>query len=182
MENSNIQLLPATRKELKIKRPSQAKDLIIPGIAILLVLGIYFGLYTYKNSLTDSIMLIDQELIALENTRDKELEKNILVLDQQLAIIGPLISEHVLWSKGIAKLQSLINPRVQIISLNVGTSSEKVTFQAVADSYSTVAKQIAAFFSEESFKDVRLGVVKLLQSDQVDFSVEIIFDRNKLLK
>ncbi|MDP3954081.1 MAG: hypothetical protein Q8Q06_01525 [bacterium] len=181
MAENNIQLLPATRKEVRIKKPISIKGLVFPALILMAVLTAYFGLTFYKNSILNKISSIDQEIISIENDRDKELEKELLAIDKQLATVNSVIANHITWTKGFDRFQSLINPQVQVKSFSANTTIGKITFSAVATNYTTVAKQIAAFFSEETFKKVDVGKIGLLQTDQVEFSAEITFD-NPFLK
>lgn len=182
-DKRDIQLLPVTRKEIRIKTEvTKDKPLMIAGGVVVLAIALYIGVALYVSSLESSLSSVNQQLIAIENGRDKKLEKRLLNLNRQLTIIGPLLANHIKWSKGFKIFQSSINPKVRIKSLTVSLLDNKLIFNGSTDSYITVAKQIAAFFSNDTYKDIELGKVTLLKTGEVEFSAEITFDPEKMLK
>ncbi|PJE50533.1 MAG: hypothetical protein COV29_03960 [Candidatus Yanofskybacteria bacterium CG10_big_fil_rev_8_21_14_0_10_36_16] len=181
-EPGNIQLLPATRKEVKIKRRRSFKDFIIPAGAIGIVLAIYGGLFYYKNTLMNQLTNIDQEILVVERSRDKELEKEILSLEKQLSIVGPMLNNHIFWSKGLEKIESLIKPQIEIETLSIDTVKSEVSVSINALNYLIIAKQIAALFSDDVITAVSLGEMRLDQNGRITSSMRIGFDGDKLLK
>ena len=179
-QQRDIQLLPETRKEIRVKTRGGNKELIIAVGFFALVMAGYFAIFTYKESRLGALALLDLEFQNVEKARDKELEKNLLSLEQQLQVVNPILAGHIFWTKGLGTFESLINPQVRVKSLNLTT--DKISLQAVAASYIVVARQVAALFSEESFTLVNLGKVSLLQTDELEFSIELTFDKDKLLK
>lgn len=176
-----LQLLPETRKKIEVRMPGQNRPLVFGLIFVFLVAGLYLGLMFYKNSLLSSITQVDAELAALEKSRDKKLEQKLLGLKNQLSVIAPLISSHLFWSQGLTKVQSLVQPQVQFKSINVDTSAAKIVFQATAASYTTIAKQIAAFYTDDSITDIVLNKATSLPTGNIDFTMQLIFDPNKFL-
>ena len=152
-----LQLLPETRKKIEVRVPGQNRPLVFSAVFALLILGLYFGLMFYKNSVLSSISQIDEQLTTLENSRDKKLEQKLLDLSQQLGVINPLLNSHVFWSQALTKIQNLTQPQVQIQTLGADGLSKKLTIKAVAANYTTIAKQIAAFYTDESITDIILN-------------------------
>ncbi len=175
-----LQLLPETRKKIEIKIPGQNRTLVLGFVALVLVIGLYFGLTVYKQSLLSAFSSIDQQLSDIEKSRDKQAESKLLDLNKQLAVVNPLISSHFLWSEAFAKIQSLVQPQVQFKTVNADALGKKILITGVAANYSTIARQIAAFYTMESVTDIILNKVQSQPTGQVELTMQLFFDLAKL--
>lgn len=176
-----LQLLPETRKKIEVRVPGQNRSVVLSSIFILVLLGLYLGLMFYNNSILSSVTQADEQLAALERSRDKKTEQKLLGLKNQLSVIGPLLSSHLFWSQGLSKIQSLVQPQVQVKTMNADGPAKKIVFQATAASYTVIAKQIAAFYTDDSIADIILNKAVSLTSGKVDFTMQLMFDPAKFL-
>src|SRR3989338_1887467 len=169
MPNQNgLQLLPETIRKIEVKVPGENR-LVYAGITVLvLVLIVTGGLYFYKN--------------GLEEQRDKNAEGNLLTLSKQLSLISNLLDSHIVWSKALGKVEGLLQPQVQFLSFSAAISDNRFEFKALATNYTVVARQIAAFVSDDSIKDIELTNVHVLTSGKLEFSIKLEFDKTKFLK
>lgn len=176
-----LQLLPETRKKIEISMPGQNRSLVFAFIILALVVGLYFGLLAYEQSIFANLTSIDNELANLEKSRDKQLEARILGIDKQLNVANPLISSHLFWSQAFTGIQSLVQPQVQFRSANADVLSKKMVIRAVAANYSTIARQIASFYTMDAISDIILNKVQGQSSGRLEFIMQISFDVGKLL-
>lgn len=181
-DQNGLQLLPETRRKIEIKVPGENR--IIYGGATILVLMLILvgGLYFYKNTLKDKKTELDANIVNLEKDRDKKVEANLLTLNKQLSLISTLLDSHVVWSKALAKIEGLLQPQVQFLSFSAAISDNRFDFKAMATNYTVVARQIAAFVSDDSITDVALTNVHILTSGKLEFSIKLEFDKTKFLK
>lgn len=128
-------------------------------------------LYMYRQSLNDSLVQVESQLAQLEEGRDAETEARILALNQQLRTTGTILNNHVRWSEVFQGIANLILPRVQFTALSADFSRKEYRFEASADSFSTVAQQIAAFSNEESIAEVALEDTESKLDGRVNFSM-----------
>lgn len=161
--------------------PGQNRPVILSLIFVFLILGIYFGLMLYNGSVLSSIGQVDEQLATLEKSRDKKLEQKLLGLKAQLAVVNPLINSRLFWSQGFIKIQNLVQPQVQFQTLSVDSLTGKITFRATAANYTTVAKQIAAFYADDSITDIILNKASNLPTGRIDFTMQLSFDPIKFL-
>ena len=140
------------------------------------------GLYFYKNGLEVQKTGLDEQISVLEEQRDKNAEGNLLTLSKQLSLISNLLDSHIVWSKALGKVEGLLQPQVQFLSFAAAVSDNKFEFKALATNYTVVARQIAAFVSDDSIKDVALTNVHVLTTGKLEFSIKIEFDKTKFLK
>ncbi len=181
-DNGGLQLLPEIRRKIDIRTPGQNKLLFFSLGFLVLLFALYGGLLIYKNSLSNDLAGVEQQLAALEQSRNKSEEMELLRLKDQLGIIKPLIESHIIWSEGLTRIQNLVNPQVQFDSLNANVSKGEYSFKALAASYAAIAKQIAAFYGDEAITDVNLGKIANLPTGRVEFSMQLNLDINKFLK
>ena len=181
-DQGGLQLLPETRRKIDIKVPGENR-LLYSGVAILILILIAMGgLYFYRNTMESKIVELDAQISALEKTRDKNVETNLLTLSKQLSLISTLLDSHVVWSKAFGKVESLLQPQVQFLTFAAAVSDNRFEFKALAPNYTVVAKQMAALVSDDSIKDFALINVHVLTSGKLEFSIKIEFDKTKFIK
>lgn len=124
---------------------------------------------------------IDKQLADLEKSRDKQLENRLLNVNQQLAVVNPLITSHFFWSEALIKIQSLVQPQIQFKSITADTFGKKILITAFAANYTTVARQIASFYAMDSVTDIILSKVQSQPTGRIELTMQLFFDPNKLL-
>jgi hypothetical protein len=176
-----LQLLPETRRKIEVNLPGQNKSLVWSFVFALIILAAYIGLLVYQSSLNATSTSLDNQLAAIEKGRDKATESKLINLSRQLGTINPLLAGHLIWSDAFIKVQSLTLPQMQYETLNTNIDSKKFLYKAIAANYTTVAKQIAAFYSSDAFTDVILDKVAVQPSGRVEFTLELYFNPDKFL-
>lgn len=181
-DQNGLQLLPETRRKIELNVPGENR-IIYTGITVLvLMLILTGGLYFYKSTMEDKKTGLDANIISIEEDRDKKVEQNLLTLNKQLSLISTLLDSHIVWSKALSKVESLLQPQVQFLSFSAAVSDNRFEFKALANNYTVVARQIAAFVSDDSIRDIALNNVHVLTSGKLEFSIKIEFDKIKFIK
>ncbi|MFH1769458.1 MAG: hypothetical protein ABH833_02200 [Parcubacteria group bacterium] len=179
---NNSGFLRDPQKTFSSSKPKQRNTSLIVSIVVLvIVIAGYFGLTMYKASLDDSIAKIDLELQNIEAQRDKEKENRIFIFSEQLDLAGNLLQEHVVWSDAFKTIQDFLQPTVRATSLTADFEEGKMVLNLEADSYTTVAKQIASFYANDAIEDVGVDALKSESTGEVSFNMEIKFDPKTLL-
>lgn len=176
-----LQLLPETRKKIEIKIPGENRLIAAGWIMLAITIALAGGLSFFKNSLENKLTSLDAEVTALEQQRNKQAEKNILIFNKQLSMLTKLLNEHAYWTTAFSKIEGLTQSQVQFNSMITSFADGKIDIRATAANYTTIARQIAAFVSDGAIKDVALNKVSILTSGRLEFSMKIIFDKTKLL-
>lgn len=162
--------------------PGENKMIVTGSVVFAIIIILAAGLYFYKNSLENKLSSLDAEMTTLEQQRDKQAEQNILVFNKQVSMLSSLLSDHPYWTSGFSKIESLTQNQVQFENMTTSLAESKINFKAGAANYTTIAKQIAAFLSDESIKDVALNRINTLTNGQLEFTMQILFDKNKFFK
>ncbi len=181
-DQNGLQLLPDTRRRIEIKVPGENRFIYIGITVLILVLVLVGGLYFYRDTLENKKSELDAGIVNLEKERDKKVESNLLTLNKQLSLISKLLDSHVLWSKAFAKVEGLLQPQIQFFSFSAAVSDNRFEFKAKALNYTVVARQLAAFVSDDSIKDINLTNVHVLTDGKLEFSVRLDFDKTKFLR
>lgn len=181
-DQNGLQLLPETRRRIDINVPGENR-LVYTGITVLILMLILIGgLYFYKITQEDKMAELDAEIVNIEKDRDKKVEANLLILSKQLSLISTLLDSHIVWSKALGKIESLLQPQVQFLSFSAAVSDNRFEFKALANNYTVVARQMAAFVSDDSIKDMALTNVHVLTSGKLEFTIKLEFDKTKFIK
>jgi len=180
-DKGGIQLLPENRKRIDVKIPGENRLIYIGMTLIVFVLVLAGGLWLYSNNLSKQIKADDEQLAALEKQRDSKAEQNLLTLSKQLSLTKQILKNHVYWSMGLSKIESALQNNVQFKSFSATLNEKSFNVQALSDSYSTIAKQLAAFVSDDSVKDVTLNNVSTLTSGKLNFNIRVEFNPTKFL-
>lgn len=181
-DQGGLQLLPETRKKIELITPGENMLLTIGGVVLAIAAILAGGIYFYQTTLEDNLTSLDAEIVALEQQRNRQAEQNILVFNKQLSMLSDLLDKHVYWTAGFAKIEGLTQAQVQFDTLTADVADNEIGFEATAANYTTIARQIAAFLSNESITDVTLSRINVLTDGRLTFAMQIIFDKNKFLK
>lgn len=177
-----LQLLPNTRKRIDYSAPGQNRLLLLSFVFVVLVVGAYFALSYYKEKITSELNVINEDIVKNEEARSKTDEDNFLKLKNSLSAVEPLLKKHNFWSSAVTHLQSKIHPEVQFSSLSMNSNKDEIVFKAQASSYTTVARQIAAFYSDSSITEVVIGKIIAMPDGRAEFSIQLKFDPAKLIR
>lgn len=181
-EKGGLQLLPENRKSINVIIPGENR-LIYIGVALIVLVSIVAGvLWLYSNSLGNQITADDTQLVTLEKQRDPKAEQNLITLSKQISITSDILKNHIYWSIGLSKLESALQNNIQFKSLSANLGEDKINIRALSDSYTTIARQLAAFVADDSIQDVTLDSVNTLTSGKLDFNTRVTFDETKFLK
>lgn len=148
----------------------------------MLLLGIAYSIVMYlKNEALSAVADVDKEIALIYKSRDKAEEEKLLNLNKQLTTTKSLLQAHTAWSVGFNDIQTKIEPRVRFMSLSVDAAKKSYDFHAVADSYTTVARQVAAFYRTDSISDIKLDKVAITGNGSVEFNMQLTFLPEKFL-
>jgi len=181
-DQGGLQLLPETRKKIEIITPGENRLITAGGVIFLITLVFAGTLYFYMKSLENKLEVLDTEIVALEQRRNKQSEQNILIFNKQVSMLSNILNSHAYWTTAFSKIEGLLQNQIQLNNMTTSLSDSKIDFGATAANYTTIARQIAAFLSDESVKDVALNRVNTLTNGQLEFNMQIIFDGTKFLK
>lgn len=181
-DQGGLQLLPETRKKIELITPGENRLLTIGGVIFAIIAVLAGGIYFYQTTLEDELASLDTKIVALEQQRNRQAEQNILVFNKQLSMLSDLLDNHIYWTTGFAKIEGLTQTQVQFDTLTAAVGDNEIGFEATAANYTTVARQIAAFLSDESITDVTLSRVNALTDGRLSFAMQIEFDKTKFLK
>lgn len=181
-DKGGLQLLPETRKKIDIKIPGANRYITIGVALLVIVLLASGGLWWYGSRLSAQVADADLKLQDLEKQRDKKAEQNLLTLSKQVAITNQILEKHSYWSTGFTKIESALQSNVQFKSFASTLGEGSLTIHALADNYTTIARQLAALVADDAIKDVSLNGVTTLTTGKLDFTTKVSFDGLKFLK
>ncbi len=175
-----LQLLPETRKKISVSVPGENRPVYIGLVFLMISIIVVGGLYLYRsrlinqyNQTKDRVEELSRQLNSKEN---QEFVAQIEKTSQQLDLASGLLDSHVLWSKGLDRLEELLVPSVQLDNLSLNRDKKEVSFKAFAPSYTIIAKQVSSFVNSEYFTDLSIGEIKSGPDGRFEFGMIINFD------
>ena len=181
-ESVGLQLLPETRKRIDVYIPGQNRAVVLSVSVLVLVLVVGGVLFFLNRSVTADMESINSQLTALEKSRDTNQEKKLLQIKEQLATANTLLNTHIIWSNAFSRVQGHILPTVQFEQFSANMGKGEYVFQATADGFTSIAKQIAAFSTDDALLDVAVGQMQSSTTGRVSFSMILKLDTDKLIK
>jgi len=180
-EPGGLQLLPETRRRVEIKGRKKRGSIFLGIFLVILVTAGYIAADFYLTSLNNELADLDNQVLDIDKRRDKEMEREIATLNSQLSLIGSLLDNHVFWTGGFDILEDSTVPQLRFVSLNADVVKEEISAKVRTVNHSELAKQVAAYFAEDSIKGVDVSGISLLSSGQIEASLLIKFDKSKFL-
>lgn len=180
-QGGTISLLPESRRKLEIKVPGENQP-IYYGLGIVLVVILFFaGMKFYTVSLTSQLADIENEINTVETQRDKKFEQELLVLSKQFSLAGNLLLNHLIWSNVLINLQNLTSPQTQLKTIFGNTNDSKLEISGRAANYTTIAKQMAALFSNEAVIDISLDKISTFSTGVLEYNLRVFFNKTNFL-
>jgi len=177
-----LKLLPGTKRKLGIKVPGENRFLYIGSAILGAVLVTMFALGRYQSSLEKQSGQLSDQLVESERTRDKKGEQNLKILKERMTLVSSILEEHIYWTKAFSLVEGLLQGQVRFKSFSGTTDDSKIRIQGQATNYTVLAKQLAAFFTDRIIIDISLGKVSVSPDGTVEFNLEIIFDKSRLIQ
>src|SRR3989344_5826238 len=106
-DREKLQLLPGTKKRLGIKVPGENRFLYIGSMILGAVLVTTLALGQYRNSLQANLKRIEDQFVALEQSRNKGAEQDLKLFKDRVDLTSRLLSEHVYWTKALSAIVGL---------------------------------------------------------------------------
>jgi len=181
MDQGGISLLPESRRRIEISIPGENRAIYFGIGVVLMVFLLFAGVKIYTAYLNNKLSEIENEINLIEGQRNKEFEREALVLNQQFALVGNLLNKHLIWSNVLARVQGRIPSQVQFQTLLGDASESKIEIKGWAVNYTTIAKQIAALLSDETVADISLDKVSTFPTGVLEYNIKILFDKDKFL-
>ncbi len=181
-EREGLQLLPGTKKRLGIKVRGENRFLYIGSAILGATLVVMFSFARYEASLTGQLQTINDNILALERTRNKNEEQNLRLVKDQIESTSSLLHNHLYWTQAMDKIVSLLQSGVRFKTLSAQSNTKKISISVQATNYSALAKQAASFLTEDSLSNFSITKIAPLTSGIIETGFEIEFDVDKLLK
>lgn len=177
-----VQLLPESERRPTLSSYTSGNtyfySAIVIGILILVASAILGG---YKRSLRDQIT----EKVALITVGDKarnlEQEKALITASKQSKVMKQLLESKLYWSQALARLEQMTQSSIKFMSLNAKVEKGTIEFKASADSYTSIAKQLAAFAAAAGVKDFSIGKIESTSQGVIEFSGDLTIDTKEFL-
>jgi len=147
--------------------------------AIVIVVGAI--LTSYKASLTDQVNKLDGQLQATEDSRNKSQEEALVAAAKQSSLMKQLFTSKIYWSQALGNMEQMTQSSVTWRTLDASSTKGTIAINGTADSYATVARQLAAWVAGTGVNDIELKSVRSALQGGVEFDAELQIDTKVML-
>jgi Tfp pilus assembly protein PilN len=154
---------------------------VISGIALVLVLLLWGGLYFYARSLNNQISDLKKQQSEVFSAEDKILAQKIVDFDKGAILIQSLLKNHIYSSVIFDRLAVTTLPRVQWETFDLSVKNSEISLRGFSSDYATLARQLLAL-ENDGFSNVRVSSISLDKTGGVTFLVAFNFDPRILQK
>lgn len=148
------------------------------GIIVLVVSAI---MSSYRANLTDRINALDGQMVAGDSARNKENEQELIAASQQSKVMKRLLANKSYWSQALQRMQQMMQTSVKLTRMDATAEKGTIAFQATADSYASVARQLAAFSAAIGVNDITVNTIKATTRGTVEFNGTLLIDTKTML-
>ncbi len=182
---ADITLIPKDYKEKVEGKTIFSKIAILAFVLLILGLLVYGGLFFLKESLDSQLVDLRGQIEKLDGQKDKEFEGKVISLEKALKSLKTILNNHFYWSSLVSKLESLVVPQITFSSLD-GKSLEDGSISLVlkgsAPGYTYLAKQMVSFSQDDLVSNVKASGITLGTEGGIEFTLDINFLKDILLK
>lgn len=177
-----VQLLPETQRRPTLASYTSGNSYFYTGAAIgiaVIVIGAIFG--SYKANLNDRLAMLDGQLQATEDSRNKEQETILLNVAKQSRVMKSLLAGKLYWSQALDYIAQMTRSQIRFLSLDADASKETISFRATADTYASVARQLAAFVDGKGVDDILIKSMQTTPQGAIEFAGSLEIDTKDML-
>lgn len=177
-----VQLLPETQRRPTLRSYTSGNALfyaaVVIGIGTFVVSAILGG---YKKNLQGKLDTIEAQLDASEANRDRDQEKELVAVAKQSSIMKQLLNSKLYWTQALSRMEQMAQSSVTLTAMQADATKSTITFRATADSYASVARQIAAFTAATGIDDIAINSIKSTPSGRIEFNGVLSINAKSML-
>lgn len=147
--------------------------------AIILVASATLG--SYKANLSKEIESLTGKMNTRDKTRNKEQEKELVAAAKQSKVLQQVLANKIYWTQAFDRIEKIMQSSVILTGLDANFEKGTITFKATADSYASVARQLASFAAASGISDVAVERMESTQTGGVEFTGIITLDTKAVL-
>jgi Tfp pilus assembly protein PilN len=177
-----VQLLPETQRRPTLSSYTSGNSYFYFAIflgAIILVASATLG--SYKANLSKEIESLTGKMNTREKMRNKEQEKELVAAAKQSKVLQQVLANKIYWTQAFDRIEKIMQSTVTLTGLDANFEKGTITFKATADSYASVARQLASFTAASGITDVSVDKIDSSQAGSVEFTGSILVDTKAML-
>jgi hypothetical protein len=153
-----------------------------PIVLSVIIIGLVFlawgGFFFYHKSLLNKKDDLERRAESLNNAENREATQKVLNLESGLKEIKGLLGAHIFPSEAFKLLEDNILTGVRLLDFKLDARTSDIAASGLAQTYSTLAKQLLILENLDIVKEVKISGVSLNQLGGVGFQLNIILNKD----
>ena len=172
-----MEIIPKPKRKL----PSLETIFLYFSILIfILLIFLSFYLWLKEQSKKREISQIEEKILSLKTPQIKKAEEEILKYQQKISHFSELIKNHLYYSKLFPYLEQRTHKKIRFSKMDLDFENSTLLLSGESPNFSVLAQQLE-ILKQDPFLKTQLKEVNLGKEGNVDFKIEIKFDK-KILK
>jgi len=143
----------------------------LASMLVLLVLCLA-SVFVLEKRITASGNEIDSKRQSLNSSTTKQLEQEVVALNDQIRLLNSLYANHYYWSNALEELSYMVDSGARLTSIGLERATGKVTVQGEAADRDSVLTFWSRVMKSEVFKDIDFPLTNL----ETDVNPEFTFN------
>jgi hypothetical protein len=139
----------------------------------------YFYLFFKEEGLKRKISQIEEDIRNLRTPEVIKMENTILSYQEKISNFSNLIKDFLFYSKFFPQLEEKTHKKIYFTNLSVNFEKSVISLSGESPSFYVLGQQIEIFKNNRNFTP-ELKSAGLGKEGKIDFSLEVIFDKNIL--
>ena len=138
-----------------------------------------FYLFYQEKAKKREISQIEEKVLALKTPEIKKAEEEVSKYQEKISYFSDLIKEHLFYSKIFPYLEQKTLKKIYFSRMDLDFENSTILLSGQSPNFSLLAQQLEILKEDPSLK-TQLKEINLGKEGNIDFTIEITFDRNIL--
>lgn len=125
---------------------------------------------------------IDSKRQSLNSSATRQLEQEVVTLNDQIRLLNSLYANHYYWSKTLTELSYMVDSGTRLTTVQMDRATGKVTVQGEADDRDSVLSFWSRVMKSEVFKDINFPLTNLESNVGPEFTFEFYIKPEEVKK
>ena len=143
---------------------------------LILVLGIYGGLFYYQTRLSADSQDLDLQISQVGTPSQKQMESQVFDAKKKIGTFSDILGAHYKTSQVLSLLEKITHPKVWFTNFDLNAQGDNLTIYGATLNFQTLGQQVAILRGESMIREIKLSDLSIGDKGETDFKLELTLD------